>query len=758
MDVDKEKQARAMAKAKQSLLQAEIKREEARLNQAVALFLQEKFDILLNDEFVQNLAPHILKLYRGDQRKTAISLLDKLEKSICDESVEIRERSLMVMMMLSEQVYLNNIRELSAVLARISANWLYFESEFIAGFEPVCLKLQQIILEMLSTQQWYEVEQLIVTINKISNKTLRKNNLIQGVVARVHDKLAEPDALDILANAYLSESTQRKDVVEKILINMGHQGTRFLVQKLAHSNYKDERLALVDLIPRIGKVSVPVLISCLDEEQPWFVTRNIIMIISRLGDDALYDEVEKHLSHQDIRVQQQVLNCIEVLGGDQMQDRLLAALQVIDDELKAHLVDLLVQFEGPEIEETLLDLFDQRDSFSKHMHDFLISKLCNKLVSYPSSRTIQALLALIEERQERYGGDDSMVKIATDTLHKIEQNTSSDTIFSQSIEENHVNTLIEDEVLAQIPAGPDDLSSAYSEDGLSDIFVATLTDTLTSSDKEKTPVEEQTSAFESHLSQDHHLMVWSGFYERLETDEANTIFKNLMPMTLSAGEFVVQQGDMLSDLIFIDHGFSAILVPENTGTLVFSPLQGGELLGSDGFFGDHPWPFTIQAKTDIQVRLLKKEQFSEIQEKVPGLHDKLFNFCLQYDVLPNLIRGAMDAPATHEAAEITIQCPAAFKNHSGEAIDYEVLGSLSRNSSGGFNVIVPHAHLDNIKECLGHQLSADLSFADGSVQTCFGLIVGGGIYNGNSDGLHLHIKLYHPLKEHSYTCTSIHIM
>ena len=79
MEVDKEKQARAMAKAKQSLLQAEIKREEARLNQASALFLQEKFDILLNDEFVENLAPHILKLYRGDQRKTAISFLDKLE-------------------------------------------------------------------------------------------------------------------------------------------------------------------------------------------------------------------------------------------------------------------------------------------------------------------------------------------------------------------------------------------------------------------------------------------------------------------------------------------------------------------------------------------------------------------------------------------------------------------------------------------------------------------------------------------------------
>jgi len=757
MDVDKEKQARAMAKAKQSLLQAEIKREEARLNQAVALFLQEKFDILLNDEFVQNLAPHILKQYRGDQRKTAITLLDKLEISICDESIEIRERSLMVMMMLSEQVYVNSIRELSAIVARISANWLYFETEFIAGFEPVCLKLQRIIVEMLSTQQWYEVEQIILTMNKISNKTLRKNNLIHGVVARVHDKLAEPAVLDILANAYLGESTQRKDVVENILINMGRQGTRFLIQKLAHSNDKDERLTLVDLIPRIGQVSVPVLISSLEKEQPWFVTRNIVMIVSRLGDDTLYSEVKNHLSHEDIRVQQQVLNCIEVLGGEHMKVRLLEALQVISDELKAHLVDLLVQFEGAEIEEALLDLFEQRDGFSSHMHDFLISKLCSKLAAYPSSRTIQALLTLIEERQERYGGNDNLVRAATDALQKIEQNTSGDNIFSQNINKNQVNALIEDEVLAQIPADAADGSTAYADGGLSDIFVETLTDTLSTTETTR-PVEEQTSTFESHLSQDHHLMVWSGFYERLDTDEANTIFKNLTPQTLKAGDYVVQQGDRSRDLIFIDHGFGDVITAEDAGDLVFTPVQGGELIGSEEFFGDHPWPLTIQAQTEIQMRLLKKEQFSEIKEQVPGLHDKLVEYCSQYDVLPSLIRAAIDRAEAVEAPEITIHCSSAFKDHAGRDIGHEAAGGLTQTSNGGFNVLVPHANLDNLKACLGHQISAELSIADDSLQTCFGLIVGGGIYKSSPDGLHLHVKLYHPLKVDTFTCSTIHIM
>ncbi len=757
MDVDKEKQAQAMAKAKQSLLQAEIKREEARLNQAAALFLQEKFDILLNDEFVQSLGPHILKLYRGDQRKTAISLLDKLEKSICSDSVEVRERSLMVMMMLSEQIHINNIRELSSIVARISANWLYFETEFIAGFEPVCLKLQRIVVEMLSTEQWYEVEHLIVTMNKISNKTLLKNNLIHGVVARVHDKLAEPDVLDILANAYLGETSQRKDVVENILINMGQQGTHFLVQKLAHSNDKEERLALVDLIPRIGKVSIPVLISCLDDQQPWYITRNIIMIVSRLGNDELYKEVNQHLSHPDIRVQQQVLNCIEVLGGEKMRERLLEALQKINDELKAHLVDLLVQFEGAEIEEALLDLFEQRDSFSSHVHDFLISKLCSKLVAYPSSQTIQALLGLVEDRKERYGAADSLVRAAIDALQKIEQNSSGESIFSQRIEENQINSLIEEEILAHIPADPADLSDAYSDIGLSDIFVETLTDTLTSQ-KPAEQTEDRTATFESHLSQDHHLMVWSAFYERLDTQEANTFFKILTPLTLEAGEYIVQQGDTLSDLIFIDHGYADIILPATTGSLVFSPFQGGEIFGSEAFFNGHPWPFTIQARTEIQVRLLKKEQFTEIQDTVPNLFDKLSDFCTHYEVLPNLIGSAMDDTSEKAQQKVDIHCSFSFKDSEGKDIQDEVTGNLARTSHGGFNLAVPYANLDNIRVCLGHQVSVELSFEDGSQQTCFGLIAGGGLYKSSEDTLLLHLKLYHPLKEKNFICESIHIM
>lgn len=756
MDINKEKQARAMAKAKQSLLQAEIKREEARLNKNVALFLQEEFDILLNDEFVEKLAEYINRQYRGDQRKSAINALDKLEKSICNESAEIRERSLIVMMLLSEHIYANNIRELSGVIARIAANWLYFENEFIAGFEPVCRQLQRIIVEMLSTQQWYEAEQLIVTLNKISNKSLLKNNLIYGVVSRVHDKLAEPEVLDIMVNAYLGESSQRKDVVENILLNLGEQGSQFLIQRLTHSNDKEERLALLDIIPRIGEVSVPILTHYLDGNQPWYVTRNIIMIISRLRSDDLYDLVIPHLAHEDIRVQQQVVNCIEVLGGEQTEQRLLEALFTINDDLKVHLIDQLIQFNSPEIESALLDLLDRRDEFSSHVSDFLVSKLCSKLAAFPSERSVSSLLALMDERKERYGENDTIVRAAAAALDILEQTTSSEAIFSQGIEDDPVNELIEEAVLAQIPE-PANLSGSYSDSGLSDIFVETLTDTLT----DKRPDSKEQSPdpmFQPHHSQDHHLMVWSGFYEQLDTKEANQFFSTLVPETFQPGDIVVEQGADQADIYFIDHGYADISYTSETSNVQFTPVQAGEIIGGGVSFNDQPWPVSIHAQTELQVRILKQSHRNELQKDLPKLLPKLEHYCKRYDVVPYLVQHSVAGSQDGNGSDVVVRSSSLFLAEDGQQLDPELDGIVTHTVNGGFTITLPITSHDNADVCIGHQVTAELAMDDDSVQTCFGIIAGSGFYDDSDNHLHVHVKLYHPLRDERYICKSIDIM
>ncbi len=761
MEVDKEKQAQALAKAKQSLLQAEIKREEARLSQNVERFLKGKFDVLLNDEFTEHLAPNIIRLYRGDQRKSAIALLERLEQSVCSNKAPIRERSLIVILILSEHIYKNSIRELSSIIATIAAGWLAFETEFIAGFEPVCLQLQKIIVEMLATEQWYEVEDLIVILNRISSKSLKKNNLIHGVVARVHGNLADPEALDILVRAYLEELSQRKDVVETILINLGRSGSQYLVQKLIYSNDKDERLALIDLIPRVGEVSVPVLTGCLDEDQPWFVIRNIIMIISRLGDNNLYQRVSSYLSHPDIRVQQQVINCIEMLGGDQMRGRLIEALALISDELKAHLVDQLIQFDGSDIETALLDLLEQHKKFSSHTHDFLVTKLCSKVVSYPAPRTINVLLDLIEDRKQRYGSADAIVRAASESLHTIEHSTSSaarSTGQPSDAEQRSRNesALLEQEVLAQIPADPSQIGEVQGDGGLSDIFVANLADASSAQEEPETESSPDRKT-ESYHSQDHHLMVWSGFYEQLTTDEVNTFFSILAPATFEANDYLVEQGDLATTLYFIDNGFADISHVDDSGNTVLAPLQAGELIGSEGFFDNLSWSVTLQAQTELQVRLLGQDDFLELTKTHPGLKDKLTSYCRRCDLIPYLLRAVDSEDADEHATELAIYSASVALTDEPDG-EQRLSGRLHRCLNGGFNFSVPRLELEALASWIGHQTSIEIESEDGTQQRCFGIISGGGTHDSDEDITVFHVKLYHPLEQENYRFQSIEIL
>lgn len=147
MKIDRERQAQAMAmaraRAREMIAAAEKKREGARVEKKVEIFLQGKFDILHNDELVENLAPHILNKYLTDRQDEAIRTLHKLSISLCWDDVVIRERSLMVISVFTEIVLEEGLTEFREVLVRIFVNWLKFEthSSSPGSAIPLCSRL-----------------------------------------------------------------------------------------------------------------------------------------------------------------------------------------------------------------------------------------------------------------------------------------------------------------------------------------------------------------------------------------------------------------------------------------------------------------------------------------------------------------------------------------------------------------------------------------------------------------------------------------
>ena len=330
MEIDRKRQEQAMARAKEIITNAEKMREAARVERGIEDFLKGNFDVFGNDELVENLASYTLDKYLVGEKELAVKIVEKLGKSLCSDTLEVRERSLMILSVFTEIILEEDFQEFREILARILVEWLRIEEDYIAGFEIVCTQLQKIILIMLSSGEWNELENLVVILEHISTGEITKSSLIRGMAAKVHESLAEPDVLDILSNVYLDEKDERRNVAESLLVHLGRYSVTFLVEKMIYSNSKEDRLSLINLVPRFGTLSVPVLSKCLDEEPPWYVIRNIVLIISHLDNPDQYQIIEPYLTHRDMRVQQQVVNCIDTLGGKQMRKRLIQALMKLN--------------------------------------------------------------------------------------------------------------------------------------------------------------------------------------------------------------------------------------------------------------------------------------------------------------------------------------------------------------------------------------------------------------------------------------------
>ncbi|MBE0583914.1 MAG: cyclic nucleotide-binding domain-containing protein, partial [Desulfofustis sp.] len=720
--------------------------------------------ILHNDELVENLASFILNKYITDDQDEAIRILQKLGKSLCWDDVTIRERSLMVISVFTEIILEEDFSEFREVLARLLVDWLKCETEYIAGFEIVCLQLQKIVLRMLYAGQWHELENLIIVLYQISSGVIVKNNLIRGMTAKVHENLAEPDLLDKLVNVYLDENDDRRPLAESLLIHLGRLSATFLVQKLIYCNNKEDRFSLIDLIPKVGEIGIPVLIACLKDEPPWFVIRNIVLIVSRLGDPGLFKIVEPYLTHNDIRVQQQVVNCIETLGGKLMRKRLIQALMHINDELKGQLIVQLGQFEGKDIGNAFLDLLEQRHTIASHVRHDLLLKLCVKLKFYPSQRALDCLKDLIGERRNRFGEADKIVRAAATSFQAIEIKMKGDVPVTEKLEvpltiseASRAETVPADDELGSLDGGLGGLGALFSDSEIEDMAAGSEIATVTEA-KMDTRSAGAGQEMPFYSSQDHHLLVWSKLYEQMSTEEVSDFFALLKPVVYQANDEIVHQGDNVTELFFIDSGFAGITHIDEHSEILLTSLQTGDLIGGEGFVGGLHWSVSLLAQTELQVRILEREAFAALAENHPGLEEKLRYYCNHYDVVPYLINISDSDSQPAIGSDLEVCSASIFLDAAGEPVADTIQGALQYVARGGYCFSLPLIHQDNSANVLGRQVSSDIELPDGSQRRCFGVIAGAGRHDWNDQMIYLYVKFYHPLEKADFACSRIELM
>lgn len=752
MEINQSKQNEALEKARHILKENEQKRAAMRLESCFRDVVAGDVTVLKNDEIVHNLASFMYFLHEDGDDEQIFIALEKLGYGACHSEVKVRERSIMVLSVFVGMTMKNDDDTFLESLSKILVSWLKEEEEYIAGFEFVCLQLQQLVQKLLENEQWYEVEELIVVLYQIQGDILDKPNVIKRVVTKIQSQLAHDDTLDKLLNIYLDDYNPKRDIAESILVHLGYRAISFIIERLANEDNRERRFLLIELIPANTK-TYDLVEEALKKDPPWYVVRNSILILSREDQPRLFEMIKPYTNHSDMRVQQQVVNAVWKMGGPQLRERLLYVLASINDELKASLVTQLGQMTGDQdVGDAFVQILKQRSSFSRIVKDELILSLCQNLAFFPSSETSKCLNELLDERLQTTDLKDRIVVAIKESLTILGETKGA--IKKQSLGDGDDDFALDldfldgelgvTEELETIEIDILDEHEDEEEPEADDAFLAIMAET------------QSTLGGEQSFGADHHVSIWSDFYDSLDTKIFDEFYGLLESRQFVAGEVLVYRDSLEQVILFVDSGEVEIVVSDDEEGMSLKNLQAGDLAGAGSFFNHSLWPFALVALEKVQAHTLDIDKFENFLIKNPEAANAFQSFCESRDVVTKLLDMLNVAEPLSSNVKISsmnkqLSC---FDSTSEEVINGECYGA----HRGGVCVEIPVVPGSLKKELTGLLVELVLCDEDDTCEKSFGVVVGWKMSDGCDDRVKVLIKFYHLYRTEQFNCLSLTIL
>jgi len=772
MEIDNEKLAKAKLEVAKKLNQAEKERIRSRLLNSLNELSRHNYSIFSNDQFIEDITRYLCEFDSLVGHDSIISVLEDIGDGCCSDTQEVRERALVVISVYSEYVLEQDEFELIAKLADILSKWLEIENEYISGFAIICQQIQKIAVKLLTNIYWVEVENLLVLLNKIQNGNIKKSNTIKGMVAKILENIATINVLEILTESYLDTLKRGHKEAGYLLKNLGRRSVIYLLNKLMHSKDRTERFRLMGLIPQTGNAVSAVFEECLGKKPPWYVIRNIISMITEIGDSSLFYLIEGGLQHRDIRVQQEVVSCIEKLGGSEMKSRLLLALRNVDDELKAGVVIKLSQFQDLDVTAALINLFEKRQTFTDSVADELLLVLCIAMKSYPNRKTVQNLRHFVDERRADRTGPDKLLLLAEESLSEIEPKVrhalkgETDALEGLSFDEDpfmvheakkKIRDLL-DEVHQLV--GKNNIGKAcellYAEavaaakikdfkvaeilrDKILEINPIALAEVLEVGEI----IEEEKSASISP----HHIETWSELYEKMSTDEFNGLYSALKKETYNPGETIIKKGESDPSLFFINSGIVRLSCVCGNRETFLKRMQPGEIMGVGPFFSSSVWTVSLVSQNTTHIHVLERGRLKKLIEKFPEIETKLHSYCLQFDTVPALLRMAGEDRREYARYSLPLHVSSITLDPYGRKKQYTLEGEMIDISQGGLSFSLRMSRGVNTKMLLGRQIISEIHLDRVDKLKCSGIIVGVGFSQPEHRDFSIHVKFSTPMRQ-----------
>src|SRR5579884_2112658 len=230
--------------------------------------------------------------------------------------------------------------EIAAESARDSVTYLLDMLTAILASEQSPLVLDRLlglfseILDTLTKEgNWKLLNTFVSLLREAQELCPNLSEAHKQKLAQLFDSLSRADRLKTIEAVLNASPNTATDDLHALLLLLNPHATHGLCVLMANLKHKEHRMVVCDVLMAHAKHNPMPLIKGLSDAR-WYVVRNLVYVISKVGDEQMVKHLEPLATHADVRVRKEVLRAVRTLSQTKKADRYIAFLNDTEESIR----------------------------------------------------------------------------------------------------------------------------------------------------------------------------------------------------------------------------------------------------------------------------------------------------------------------------------------------------------------------------------------------------------------------------------------
>lgn len=258
---------------------------------------------------------------------------------------------------------LDPITELIEILSDI----LLMEKDF-ESFNEILGTLDSMLETLVVRGTFEHAARILILLRDLHNN----DTLPEEFKARLKSSTDKAGDSDMIRNIELSLNKFGLEENEHLFLYLSSLDKNALIplsDLLGRMENMKIRRILCEVLVALGRENVGLLSKRLDDER-WYVVRNMVYILGKIGDPKVIDDFKKLINHQELKVRKELLHALEGMKVDRAKGLLVLLLDDRDSSMRILAVRALVNAKYKSAAPMLLNIvsrkeFEERDLYEK---------------------------------------------------------------------------------------------------------------------------------------------------------------------------------------------------------------------------------------------------------------------------------------------------------------------------------------------------------------------------------------------------------